>query len=228
MSRRTPPVSIRAPSARQTPPAVHQTPGRTAGASSFVAACPVAAIALFTRGSRVYYRSLSLLLFDRSRSPHRVPPAFAFARSPLFYFRHQGTPAVLVVGDHRSDPGRIRWWLLKQGYSTERTREHFQAAPRLVRGRQQRGVGARSTKPGKPSAAYTLKRDLPARRCRQLRRPWIVLPLPSRASRVRFRFRLPLGAEARSWFRVWCNHRIARCLSVRTACATRLAPILFI
>ena len=31
-------------------------------------------------------------------------------------------------------------WLLKQGYSTERAREHFQAAPRLVRGLQQRGV----------------------------------------------------------------------------------------
>ena len=47
--------------------------------------------------------------------------------------------------------------LLKQGYSTERTREHFQAAPRFVRGPQQRGVGERSTKPGKHSAAYTLK-----------------------------------------------------------------------
>ena len=33
-------------------------------------------------------------------------------------------------------------WLLKRGYSAERTREHFQAAPRLVRGLQQRGVQA--------------------------------------------------------------------------------------
>ena len=33
-------------------------------------------------------------------------------------------------------------WLLKQGYSAERAREHVQAAPRLVRGLQQRGVGA--------------------------------------------------------------------------------------
>ena len=33
-------------------------------------------------------------------------------------------------------------WLLRKGYSTERTREHFQAAPRLVRGLQQRGVRA--------------------------------------------------------------------------------------
>ena len=33
-------------------------------------------------------------------------------------------------------------WLLKQGYSTERTREHLQAAPRLVRGLQQGGVQA--------------------------------------------------------------------------------------
>ncbi len=31
-------------------------------------------------------------------------------------------------------------WLLKQGYSTERAREHFRAAPRLVRQLQQRGV----------------------------------------------------------------------------------------
>ena len=31
-------------------------------------------------------------------------------------------------------------WHLKQGYSTERAREHFQAAPRLVRGLQQCGV----------------------------------------------------------------------------------------
>ena len=28
-------------------------------------------------------------------------------------------------------------WLLRQGYSTERAREHFQAAPRLVRRLQQ-------------------------------------------------------------------------------------------
>ena len=33
-------------------------------------------------------------------------------------------------------------WLLKQGYSTERACEHFRAAPRLVRGLQQRGVRA--------------------------------------------------------------------------------------
>ena len=33
-------------------------------------------------------------------------------------------------------------WLLTQGYSAERAREHVQAAPRLVRGLQQRGVGA--------------------------------------------------------------------------------------
>ena len=33
-------------------------------------------------------------------------------------------------------------WLLKQGYSTERPSEHFRAAPRLVRGLQQRGVQA--------------------------------------------------------------------------------------
>jgi site-specific recombinase XerD len=31
-------------------------------------------------------------------------------------------------------------WLLKQGYSTDRAREHFRAAPRLVRQLQQRGV----------------------------------------------------------------------------------------
>ena len=31
-------------------------------------------------------------------------------------------------------------WLLKQGYSTARAREHFQAAPRLVHGLQQGGV----------------------------------------------------------------------------------------
>ena len=33
-------------------------------------------------------------------------------------------------------------WLLKQGYSTERACAHFRAAPRLVRGLQQRGVQA--------------------------------------------------------------------------------------
>ena len=33
-------------------------------------------------------------------------------------------------------------WLLKQGYSSERARKHVQAAPRLVRGLQQRGVQA--------------------------------------------------------------------------------------
>ena len=33
-------------------------------------------------------------------------------------------------------------WLLKQGYSPERARKHVQAAPRLVRGLQQRGVQA--------------------------------------------------------------------------------------
>ena len=33
-------------------------------------------------------------------------------------------------------------WLLKQGYSTERACDHFRAAPRLVRGLQQRGVQA--------------------------------------------------------------------------------------
>ena len=33
-------------------------------------------------------------------------------------------------------------WLLKQGYSTERVREHFCAARRLVPRLQQRGVGA--------------------------------------------------------------------------------------
>ena len=31
-------------------------------------------------------------------------------------------------------------WLLKQGYSTDRAREHFRAAPRLVRRLRQRGV----------------------------------------------------------------------------------------
>ncbi len=33
-------------------------------------------------------------------------------------------------------------WLLEQGYSTERVREHFCAARRLVHRLQQRGVGA--------------------------------------------------------------------------------------
>ena len=33
-------------------------------------------------------------------------------------------------------------WLLKQGYSTDRAREHFRAAPRLVLGLQQRGEQA--------------------------------------------------------------------------------------
>ena len=36
-------------------------------------------------------------------------------------------------------------WLLKQGYSTERTREHFQAAPRLVRGLQWLGHASVTT-----------------------------------------------------------------------------------
>ena len=31
-------------------------------------------------------------------------------------------------------------WLLQQGYSTDRAREHFRAASRLVRGLQQHGV----------------------------------------------------------------------------------------
>ena len=33
-------------------------------------------------------------------------------------------------------------WLLKQGYSAERAREHFRAAPRLVRRLEQQGVRA--------------------------------------------------------------------------------------
>ena len=52
---------------------------------------------------------------------------------------HQRYSSLAIIGPILDGYGT---WLLKQGYSTERTREHFQAAPRLVRGLQQRGVQA--------------------------------------------------------------------------------------
>ena len=70
-------------------------------------------------------------------SRHRVPGGPDVGRVVS-----EGAPAVHVVGDHRSDLDGYGTWLLRQGYSTERAREHFQAAPRLVRRLQQQGVWA--------------------------------------------------------------------------------------
>ena len=50
---------------------------------------------------------------------------------------HRRYTSLAVIGPILDGYGT---WLLKQGYSTDRAREHFRAAPRLVRGLQQRGV----------------------------------------------------------------------------------------
>ena len=50
---------------------------------------------------------------------------------------HRRYTSLAVIGPILDGYGT---WLLQQGYSTDRAREHFRAAPRLVRGLQQRGV----------------------------------------------------------------------------------------
>ena len=50
---------------------------------------------------------------------------------------HRRYSSLAVIGPILDGYGT---WLLKQGYSTERAREHFRAAPRLVRGLEQHGV----------------------------------------------------------------------------------------
>ena len=50
---------------------------------------------------------------------------------------HRRYTALAIIGPILDGYGT---WLLKQGYSTDRAREHFCAAPRLVRRLQQRGV----------------------------------------------------------------------------------------
>ena len=52
---------------------------------------------------------------------------------------HRRYTSLAVIGPILDGYGT---WLLKQGYSTDRAREHFRAAPRLARGLQQRGVRA--------------------------------------------------------------------------------------
>ena len=57
----------------------------------------------------------------------------------LFPRVHRRYTSLAIVGPVLDGYGR---WLLKQGYSAERLREHYRAAPRLVRGLRQRGVRA--------------------------------------------------------------------------------------
>ena len=55
----------------------------------------------------------------------------------LFPRVHQRYTSLAVIGPILDGYGT---WLLQQGYSTDRARKHFRAAPRLVRRLQQRGV----------------------------------------------------------------------------------------
>ena len=55
----------------------------------------------------------------------------------LFPRVHRRYTSLTVIGPILDGYGA---WLLKQGYSAERAREHFRAAPRLVQRLQQRGV----------------------------------------------------------------------------------------
>ena len=55
---------------------------------------------------------------------------------------HRRYTSLAIVGPILDGYGR---WLLKQGYSPERLREHYRAGPRLVRGLRQRGVRALRT-----------------------------------------------------------------------------------
>ena len=57
----------------------------------------------------------------------------------LFPRVHRRYTSLAIIGPVLDGYGR---WLLRQGYSAERAREHFRAAPRLVRRLQQRGVRA--------------------------------------------------------------------------------------
>ena len=57
----------------------------------------------------------------------------------LFPRVHRRYTSLAIIGPILDGYGT---WLLKQGYSAERAREHFRAAPRLVRRLQQRGVRA--------------------------------------------------------------------------------------
>ena len=59
----------------------------------------------------------------------------------LFPRAHRRYTSLAIIGPILDGYGT---WLLKQGYSAERAREHFRAAPRLVRGLRQRGVRALS------------------------------------------------------------------------------------
>ena len=57
----------------------------------------------------------------------------------LYPRAHRRYSSLAIIGPILDGYGT---WLLKQGYSTDRVREHFRAAPRLVLGLQQRGVQA--------------------------------------------------------------------------------------
>ena len=57
----------------------------------------------------------------------------------LFPRVHRRYTSLAIIGPVLDGYGR---WLLRQGYSAERAREHFRAAPRLVRRLQQRDVRA--------------------------------------------------------------------------------------